>query len=248
MGKPVINIFQAKPDYVPAGDSTILSWDVSNANIVTIVPDIGNVSQVGSRTIYPQKNTIYVLTATNDVGQIKAETKISILVSQNIILDLYSIPGEDGTVRRDTIVEFDPKVGSNSSSVLMQAFLSFDISMIPAGATIQNVTFDVSNHSIYGYPFNFLGAMGIYNQQYGTLDSGDYAVSFPGNGLYYAYTEPIQPYVSNLFVDTLQSQVDKGSNRYQIRLQFEKHYWGGGLPNYMGLNSDKIKLTVTYNQ
>ena len=248
IGKPTINIFQVKPDYVAPGDSTILSWDVSNANTVTIAPDIGNVSLTGTRTIYPQRNTIYVLTAVNEVGQIQADTKVSLLVKKDVTLEMYSIPGEDGTVRRDTIVEFDPKVGGNESGVPMQAFLSFDISMIPSDAIIKYVSLDLSNHANYGYPFNFLGAMGVYHHQYGTLESNDYVIGFSGNTLYTAYTEPLQPYVSNLFIDAVQEQVDKGSSRFQIRLQFEDFYFAEHQANYMALNSNGVKLIVTYEE
>ena len=246
VGKPIINIFQVKPDYIEPGESAVLSWDVSNGDTTVIDPDIGNVALVGTRTIYPSKDTTYIITAINNQGQVTAQTTVGLLVKKPKTVELYSIPGEDGTVRRDTIVEFDPMVGGNISGVPMQAFLSFDISMIPAGVTIQNVTLDLTNHYIYGYPFNFLGAMGVFNQQYSTLDSNDYIIGFSSNSLYTAYTEPIQAYTSNQFVDAVQTQVDKGSSRFQIRLQFENYYFAEHQANYMGLNSDKIKLTITY--
>jgi hypothetical protein len=245
-GKPVINIFQVKPDYIEPGESAVLSWDVSYGDTTVIDPDIGNVALVGSRTVFPSKDITYKITATNDQGQVTAESTVGILVTQPKTVELYSIPGEDGTVRRDTIVEFDPMVGGNASGVPMQAFLSFDISMIPADVTIQNVTLDLTNHAIYGYPFNFLGAMGIFNQQYATLDSNDYVIGFSSNSLYTTYTEPIQVYTSNQFIDAVQTQIDKGSSRFQIRLQFDTYYYAEHQANYMWLSSDKVKMTITY--
>jgi hypothetical protein len=245
-GNPVVNIFEIDPDYITAGDSAVLRWDIAYADSLVITPDIGNVSSIGTRTVYPQQNTTYVLTATNEQGQIKAQTRINILINQTKVLELYSIPGEDGTVKRGAVVEFDPMVGGDKYGTPMQAFLSFDISMIPSDAVIQNVTLDISNHATYGYPFNFLGALGIYHDQYGTLDGDDYHVGSPGDALYYTYTEPWQPYASNLFVDAVQEEVNKGSSRFQVRLEFEKYYYDENKVNYIALNSDKVRLTVTY--
>jgi hypothetical protein len=245
-GSPIVNVFQVKPDYIAPGESAVLSWDVSYADTVVISPDIGNVALIGSRTVYPEKNITYVINASNSQGISKAETRVSLLVKQTKTIELYSIAAEDGTVRKDTVVEFEPMVGENASSIPMQAFLSFDISMIPADATILNVLFDMSNHSIYGYPFNYLGAMGVYQTQFTMLESKNYMIGFPGNGLFYAYSDPTKPYESNLFVDAVQSQINKGSTRFQIRIQFERYFYTGGQPHYLGLNSDKIKLTILY--
>jgi hypothetical protein len=246
IGIPIINVFQAKPDYIQPGESAVLTWDVAYADTVVISPDIGNVSLIGSRTVYPQKNMIYTVTATNDQGQTKADTMVGILVKQVKTVELYSIPEEDGTVKRSGEIEFDPMAGETSSSLPMQAFLSFDISVIPDTAQIQNVSFDISNHATYGLPFNFLGAMGIFHDQYGTLDSNDYVIGYPGNAMYSVYSEPWQPYSSNLFTDSMQGEVNKGSNRFQIRLQFANYYYGSGQANYIALQSNKVKVTVSY--
>ncbi len=243
---PTINIFTIKPDSISPGSSTTLSWDVSNAAKVTIAPDIGDVSAVGTRVIYPKLETIYTLTAINDAGQVTAQTKVVITAQQTKTVEVYSISNEDGTVRRDTIIEFDPKVGENISSVPMQAFLSFDISMIPQGSQITSATLDITNHNIFGYPFSFLGGMGVFAYQYGTLESKDYVVGYPRGALYTSYLEPTQPYTANMIATAIQEQVNKGNSRFQVRLQFEKYWYGGGQANYMGLNSDLIKLTINY--
>jgi hypothetical protein len=64
-GMPVVNYFTATPDIIPAGSSTTLSWDVSDATSVTIDPGVGAVDLVGTAVVSPVANTEYTLTATN---------------------------------------------------------------------------------------------------------------------------------------------------------------------------------------
>jgi hypothetical protein len=64
-GQPVVNYFTATPDIIASGDSTTLSWDVSNATSVTIDPGVGAVDLVGTAVVSPPASTNYTLTATN---------------------------------------------------------------------------------------------------------------------------------------------------------------------------------------
>jgi hypothetical protein len=72
---PSIGSFNANPDIVEEGKSSVLTWDVTSATKVSIEPGIGTVSLTGSQRIFPDKNTTYILTATNEVGIVDA-TKV----------------------------------------------------------------------------------------------------------------------------------------------------------------------------
>ena len=65
---PAINYFTANPSIISAGNSTTLSWNVSNATSVTIEPGVGSVSSVGTTLVSPASSMNYTLTATNAAG------------------------------------------------------------------------------------------------------------------------------------------------------------------------------------
>jgi len=67
-GLPVVNYFTADSPIIPAGGSTTLRWDVSNATSVTIDPGVGSVASVGTAPVSPATSTNYTLTAANSAG------------------------------------------------------------------------------------------------------------------------------------------------------------------------------------
>jgi hypothetical protein len=84
------------------------------------------------------------------------------------------IPEESGNVRYTGKMGPEPMAGDLEQNYAVQAFLSFDISMIPKGATVKSASLDLSNMNVSGEPFNLLGAMAVFNDQYGKLDSADF--------------------------------------------------------------------------
>jgi hypothetical protein len=78
-GLPVINSFNASPDVVAAGGSSVLSWNVANATAVSISPIIGNVNPVsGSGTVTVGSTTTFVMTATNASGSTNSSLTVSV--------------------------------------------------------------------------------------------------------------------------------------------------------------------------
>jgi hypothetical protein len=73
---------------------------------------------------------------------------------------------------------------------------------------------------------------------------------------------PSTPFTSPEFISTLQKQLDSGSDRYQLRLQFEKYYYysradytsqfystiqsGKSSANYVDISAGNAKLIVYY--
>ena len=72
---PAINFFNANPDMISKGESSNLTWSVSSATKISIDPGIGTVGLTGSQRIFPNQNTTYTLTATNEFGSVDA-TKV----------------------------------------------------------------------------------------------------------------------------------------------------------------------------
>jgi len=247
--RPVINVFKINPEKLNRGESAVLTWDVSSATNITISPDIGNVLSDGTRIIYPEVDTTYTITASNSNGNTVKSVKIAVVQELVRTVDLFSIAAESGGVRFDGQLSPNPSVGVIGAGQVWEAFFSFDISMIPVGVKVKSTVLDITNYNLEGSPFSFLGGMGvIYDQYYGAVKATNYVTTFPVNTIYVAYTPPLQPY-NNLstLTEAVQKQVDKGDNRFQVRLQFQRYYYHEQNPShYLSFLPDTSKLSITY--
>lgn len=245
--KPSVDSFKATPNLIVEGESTTLTWNVTGSSTVEILPDIGNVPPSGSRLVYPKTNTTYTLTATNKAGSVTGTVRVTINQASGKPIELFSLVSEEGYVDRNGEVGTIPKAGITESGVPMQAFFSFDISMVPAGAIIQSASLDLTNYIQYGNPFGLLGAMGAFPDQYETLESRDYRLSFTMDALVLAYTPPLNAYDYAQLAYAVQKQVDARSNRFQLRVQFEKFtFYQASAANYLEFIKGKNKLNIWY--
>ncbi|MBN2462870.1 MAG: PKD domain-containing protein [Dehalococcoidia bacterium] len=245
-GQPIVKSFNANPGKISPGGSSTLIWDVSGAATVSIAPDIGNVGLSGTRVILPAKTTTYTLTAINVVGTVTATAQVVIAEALPDKVELYSIAAEDGQVRRDAYVGQEPDVGDTKSGTAIQGFVSFDISMIPEGATVTSATLDLTAAAIYGEPFSKLGMLLVYDCQYQTLTASDFVVGPVLGAIYTIAVTPSQPITSYVLANAIQKRVDAGSSRFQLRFQFEKPYYYNNQADYVGLGEGRTKLTIEY--
>jgi len=79
---PYIITFEASKDNIQAGTSITLSWEVTNATLVSIDQNIGTVPAKGSRKITPKATGTFILTATNNSGS--TTTSVHVTVSGTI--------------------------------------------------------------------------------------------------------------------------------------------------------------------
>lgn len=86
---PIINSFSALPSTITAGESSTLSWSVTNATTVTIDQSIGSVDLISSTTLSPTTTSTYTLTATNASGSVTATTTITVNPAVPILLINY---------------------------------------------------------------------------------------------------------------------------------------------------------------
>jgi hypothetical protein len=77
---PSITSFTASPSAIVAGDSSILSWSVTNADTVSITPQPGTVSLSGSAGVSPTANTTYTITATK--GALTTTREVTVTVTE----------------------------------------------------------------------------------------------------------------------------------------------------------------------
>ena len=122
---PVINSFQAQPTTISAGQNSTLSWNVSNADSVTITPSVGSVAASGSTPVSPSATTTYTITATSTCGTVTANVTVTVCTGPPVI-NSYSIspmliaPGEEATISWSvtgaTQVQITPTVGQVPAS------------------------------------------------------------------------------------------------------------------------------------
>jgi len=160
---------------------------------------------------------------------------------------LFSIVDENGQVMQDGSTNPYPNVGDRGTNEAIQAFLSFDISGIPAGATIKSASLDLSTGDIIGDPFAGLDWMRVYNDQYGNLGAEDFTPEFLAGAIYTYASQPVAPFSFSAFgISKLQTRVDAGAPRFQVRIQFQKYTDGDGQVDC--LRFGETQLVVTYEE
>lgn len=159
---------------------------------------------------------------------------------------LTSLAGESGQVRSDGTVLTPPNTGDTDTNVVAEAFVSFNMSAIPAGATITKVVVDFSSYDVLGNPWNLGdGCVRAYAQNYGSPDAGDF---FPGDPTSAVTRWCGAGELSSIFEDAgmkaaVQSAV--GTSRLQLRLQFRAPTTNSNAVADM-VRFGTLKLTVTY--
>jgi len=83
---PIINSFSPSPTTITAGESSVLSWSVTDATSVTIDNGVGTVALSGTTAVNPTSTTTYTLTAINAAGSVTATTTVA--VSSYVLLDI----------------------------------------------------------------------------------------------------------------------------------------------------------------
>lgn len=131
-----------------------------------------------------------------------------------------NIPAESKQICSNKSVSSNLCVGNTANSVSSQAFLSFDISEIPEGATIKTVEIDMRNCSVVDEPFSS-GCMRAYQVYYDTVSAADFFSGMPMDELMKICTlkdlrnsQNSYPKLTEAFQNSL------GLSRFQLRLQF----------------------------
>lgn len=160
---------------------------------------------------------------------------------------LTGLTGEDGFVTSTGSTNANPNVGDNNSNEAVQAFVSFDMSVIPAGATIVKVEVNFGDYDMLGSPWGLSdGCLRAYSHNYGSVDASDYIADGNPTGAYIRWCGAGE--LSSTFEDEdmktlVQSLV--GSSRLQLRLQFKSpNPSANGTADMVRFGT--IKLIVTY--
>lgn len=79
---PIINTFSVDSSSILYGENVTLTWNVTNANTITINEGIGSVSDSDSTDLSLADTTTFIITATNDSGTVTDSVKV--IVNDNL--------------------------------------------------------------------------------------------------------------------------------------------------------------------
>jgi len=139
--------------------------------------------------------------------------------------------------------------GDTNVNAGLQGFITFNVSGIPDGSTIISARLVKTDHDVIGDPFGKLGCMRGYVHNYGSVGFEDFA---PTGG-----TGSIVKFCSeaDLAVKSIQKlnssgiagfENSLGSNKFQIRIQFnDMHTNGDGIADVLRA---EFKIIITYQE
>lgn len=137
--------------------------------------------------------------------------------------------------------------GDSLSDEGVEAFLSFDLSGIPANATIQAATLKlIGGGNVRGAPFSALGCLRAFIHPYGTLDAGDFVA--PGATGAFAFWCSNAELGANFSHPALVAalQASLGDPRFRFRLQFRDTLTNSDATIDDVLIASPVILTVAY--
>jgi hypothetical protein len=128
---PIINSFSASPSTITVGESSTLSWSVTDATSVTINNGIGPVALTGTTAVNPTTTTTYTLTATNAAGSVTATTTVTVSSAvTGVTLDQATMTLTAGGATGTLVATVAPANATNKSVTWS--------SSAPAVATVAN--------------------------------------------------------------------------------------------------------------
>jgi len=172
-------------------------------------------------------------------------------VASSHTVNLTYMAGESGLVLSDGSVNpLTVAAGDSPGNRGVEAFLSFDISGVPSGSTIQNASILLKGGSqVRADPFATLGCLRAYVQNYGVVDASDFVPALPapvGAITRWCNTAELEaPYSDAGFISAVQSAV--GTSRFQIRLQFKDTLTDGDGTIDDVLILAPVTLTIIYS-
>jgi len=148
---PNVLSFTASPTVLPnAGGQVSLCWNVSNANTITIQPQLGTVSgPANCQTVTVNQTTTFVLTATNAAGPTQASVTVSVGAVQ--ILTFSASPAYSPASGAPVVLSWTT---SNATSVIVTG------TGVPSGALNVNGSLTVNPTTNSDYTLTAYGPGG----------------------------------------------------------------------------------------
>jgi hypothetical protein len=253
----VIESFTADPVTITAGESSTLSWGlVSNATGVVIDQGIDGVGTPGSVVVSPGTTTTYTMTAIGLGGTDTASVTVTVNPPAPTTVNINVDAGNSGRIENGAVMGAYPNPGDTTTNKRATAFMSWSLSAIPVGATINSASLDVTEYDCWEgaaigdctgalNAIADLGNLYVSFTNYGSFDVGDWSAGhIPMQIL---GSPPVAPINVTSQVATA---VSEGRPWFQIQLLFYKISDGDGKDEGMRFSESpgKNRLTITYTE
>jgi pSer/pThr/pTyr-binding forkhead associated (FHA) protein len=178
------------------------------------------------------------------------------VIRSTATLDGFRLNDGRGSTRENILVG-NGEITDPGGELIARGFMSFDLSEIPPGATIDVVDLEFYQAEISGDPYGKLGTLVLEHVDYGaSLDEGAYDTPAMDSATLGAQVEAGQWYTvsSDVVAGWLQDDITSGSRRFQIRLRFSTETDGDGEEDWISVepggsilgSSRAPRLTATY--
>lgn len=180
----------------------------------------------------------------------------TVILSSEAALDGYWLNDGSGSNNQDILVG-NGELVDPFGELVARGFMSFDVSGIPAGATIESVALRFYQKTIQGDPYGKLGNLVLEHVYYGTsLDDSAYNTPALGSAMLAVQSSPGSWYVLSdpTITSWVQSNLAAGRIRFQLRLQFRQQTDGDGQEDWVAIepgrgalaSRNSPQLTITY--
>ena len=217
-----------------AGEATVVTLLWSPAQPYDRLSTVAQVDVDDEVLESDQENNRY--TAVVQVLEAEVEP-VTITLTSEGALDGYRLNDATGDNSRDILIG-NGAMAVPAGELVARGFMSFDLSQIPAGATIDSAELRFYQKEIQGSPYEKLGNLVLEHVYYGaSLDAGAYdtpalATAVLGMEMssqaWYILSDPT-------IADWVQSSLEEGLSRQQFRLQFSQETDGDGQEDWIAL-------------
>ena len=132
--------FQAVPTNIRSGETSMLDWQVTGADSVTI-SGIGDVPANGQRSVSPTQTTTYRLTARNARGEVSAIAQVVVSASAAAVFTSCSISPTTITAGEAARITY---ATTNADTVTISPAVSGSGSLSPSGTVVVSPTSNTS--------------------------------------------------------------------------------------------------------
>jgi hypothetical protein len=246
-------IFDGRVQGLGAGDSTVVTARWIPAEAYGSLSTVARIDTDDEVAETDKSNN--QLAAVIQVIEPPSQPQTVVLKSESS-LDGYRLNDGSGSTTEDILVGNGQMVDP-TGELVARGFISFDLSGIPAGAAVENVELRFYQKAIQGDPYGKLGNLVLERVQYGAslddsayntpaLDSATLAVQ-ASPGAWYVLSDPE-------IASWVQSSLQSGRTRLQLRLQFRQETDGDGLEDWVSIepgggalgSRNSPQLTITY--
>ena len=195
------------------------------------------------------------LIAMVQVLEAPAGPEVAVLRSE-AALDGFLLNDGTGSNIQDIIVG-NGRIIEPTGELVSRGFLSFDLAGVPAEATVEGVELRFYQKTIQGEPYGKLGSLMLDQVDYGSsLEPGAYDLpaldsaalaTLPSPNSWYVLSDP-------LITSWVQSTLENGRPRFQLRLRFAQETDGDGEEDWVSIepgggilsSPNAPQLTITY--